>query len=425
MDTYALTSAEPGDDPSNSTFYWERAGTSSSFVSTFGPSLGFLGAVEPLNADLVRIAVAVRAVDASASRGVRWGFRNLRVEVPVGKPKRWRRQATALNSLLGLLTGDTWDVRFTKENFPEEAVRMAFPGTSQVVLLSGGADSGAGAMLSALSLRKGQQQSLVSHFSTGHISPIQQRLASEIAAAAPDTSQEHIRLNHQRRKHGPSGARYGRESSSRSRSLLFIALGLAAASIERVPLLIPENGFASINPPLGYDRRGSLSTKTTHPRFFNELRSLLGEVGGHAAFSNPYASTTKGEMFAQLRDAMGAQAAANYLSLTNSCSHSGMRSYGVYPTVQCGVCFGCVLRRASFHAAGLEDQSEYIDLKVHQGVPPAWLESHSVLGALRSFVDKPPDELALATMRLPTDYSIADAKDLCDRAIGELRGYLA
>lgn len=424
MDQFTLTSAAPGDDPSASTFYWERAATSTSFVSSFGPNLGYLGAVDLMNADLVRIAVAVRAVDASASRGVRWTFRDLSVKIPVSKPKRWRRHAEALNRLLGLLTGDTWDVRFSKEAFPEEAVRMAFPGTSQVVLLSGGADSGTGAMLSALGLPDGDQQTLLSHFSTGHISPIQRRLAIEIDKAAPGTTHDHIRINHQRRKRGPSGTPYGRESSSRSRSLLFIALGLAAASIERVPLLIPENGFASINPPLGYDRRGSLSTKTTHPRFFDDLQALLNEVGAHADFSNPFADKTKGEMYAQLRDAVGAKEAAAYLSLTNSCSHSGARSFGIYPTVQCGVCFGCVLRRASFQAAGLTDQSEYIDPSDHPRLP-AWLESKSVLGAVRSFVADPPDELALSTMRLPSSYSIAAAKDLCDRAVAELRGYLA
>lgn len=329
-----------------------------------------------------------------------------------------------MNRLLGLLTGDTWDVRFTSEALPTEPVRMTFPGSSQVVLLSGGADSGTGALSSALELADEQRQTLVSHFSTGHISPIQQKLASAISTAAPNSLHEHIRINHQRRTRSPSGARYGRESSSRSRSLLFIALGLSVASIERVPLLIPENGFASINPPLGYDRRGSLSTKTTHPRFFAELRAVLEEVGAHADFSNPFADCTKGEMFAQLSNKIGSQQASAFLSLTNSCSHSGARSFGFYPTIQCGVCFGCVLRRASFHAAGLTDHSEYLDPAAHPKLPE-WLASKSILSAVRSFVGNPPTELTLATMRLPTEYSLAAAKDLCDRAVVELKDYLA
>jgi hypothetical protein len=424
MDRFALSTAAPDDNPAGTTFYWECAGRSSSFVSTFGPSLGHFGPVEPLNADVVRIAVAVRAADSSSNRGSRWRFREISVSVPVSDPELWGAHGSMLNDLLGLLTGDTWEISFISERLPEESIRMVFPGTSRVVLLSGGADSGAGALLSALSLPDQGQQTLLSHFSTGHISPIQRLLAKEVEAAAPGSTHEHIQIHHLRSKFAPTGDSYGREPSSRSRSLLFIALGLAAASIEKVPLLIPENGFASINPPLGYDRRGSLSTKTTHPLFFKKLKDLLIAVGAYADFSNPYVHHTKGEMFKQVADALGTDEASRFLSSTNSCSHSGARSYGVYPTVQCGVCFGCILRRASFKAAGLTDRSAYIDPAADPRLPK-WLASKSVVGALKSFVRSPPTELTLATLRLPSEYSIADAKALCDRAIGELQGFLA
>jgi 7-cyano-7-deazaguanine synthase in queuosine biosynthesis len=424
MDGYRLTTRAPGDHASATTFYWERAGKSSSFISSFGPQLGHLGRVAALNADLVRIAVAVRATDASVGRGIRWRVRDLRVSVPVSDPAAWTARGQLMNELLGLLTGDMWRVTYRSESFPEESLKMNFPGTSRVVLLSGGADSGAGALLSALSMNDTQKQTLVSHYSTGHISPIQHALAQHIEAAAPATTLEHLQLNHVRLKRSPGGDLYGKESSSRSRSLLFIALGLAAASVEKVPLLIPENGFASINPPLGYDRRGSLSTKTTHPLFFNKLKALLVEVGAHADFSNPYALNTKGEMFVMVRGVLGKKAASEYLSATNSCGHSGARSYGIYPTVQCGVCFGCVLRKASFKAAGLVDGSKYVDPSQDPRIP-AWLESKSVLGALEAFIQTPPTQLTLATLRLPAEYGLDQAHDLCRRAVAELQGYLA
>ena len=56
-----------------------------------------------------------------------------------------------------------------------------------------------------------------------------------------------------------------------TRSFLFLAFGLAIASMEELPLWIPENGFASLNLPLTADQRGSLSTRTTHPLFLEQL----------------------------------------------------------------------------------------------------------------------------------------------------------
>jgi hypothetical protein len=64
------------------------------------------------------------------------------------------------------------------------------------------------------------------------------------------------------------------ETSTRTRSFLFLAFGLAIASIEGSSLWIPENGFASLNLPLTADQRGSLSTRTTHPLFLEQLVSL-------------------------------------------------------------------------------------------------------------------------------------------------------
>lgn len=411
-------------DTDHRTFYWTRPGKSPSFQSRFGPRLGILGPTDELNADLVRLAVAVRAADMSLGRGSRWRSREFELSVPVSDATKWQAAALDIQRMLGFLTGDTWKLKFEVESLPNESVRMQYPGASQVVLLSGGADSATGALLAARALAVGGDKlALVSHFSSEHLSPIQKSLAESIRAFAPNSLSEHVQLKHGRATRAPNGHLYGREMSSRSRSLLFIALGLAVASVDKVPLLVPENGFASINPPLGFDRRGSLSTKTTHPRFLSSLSEIMKGLGAHAQIENPFADLTKGEMFRLLADEVGNANAGVYLSATNSCAHSGARSFGVYPTVHCGVCFGCILRRASFKAASLRDDSTYLDPGNDQRKAD-YLGSKSVAAAVRAFVEGPPSELTFAAMRLPADYSIVAAKELTDRAVLELRSYV-
>ncbi|GLW30515.1 7-cyano-7-deazaguanine synthase [Actinoplanes regularis] len=92
-----------------------------------------------------------------------------------------------------------------------------------------------------------------------------------------------------------------------------------------------------------------------------ELSRIAAAAGAHAPISNPLAAMTKGEMFSRVSDLVGVNAAANFLSATHSCGHTGHRSLG-YPVLShCGVCFGCLLRRASFRASGLTDQTTYLN----------------------------------------------------------------
>lgn len=183
------------------------------------------------------------------------------------------------------------------------------------------------------------------------------------------------------------GTAYATEPSSRSRSLLFLALGLAVASVDSVPLWIPENGFASLNPPLGPERRGSLSTRTTHPAFLDGLSGVLAAVGAHGLIENPFADSTKGEMFRRAAELVGDAAAATLLSSTNSCAHTGQRAFGISRATACGVCFGCVVRRASFRAAGLPDATTYTEAGGNAKLQ-AWLDANSVEPAVRSFVSR-------------------------------------
>ncbi|MBF6271628.1 hypothetical protein [Nocardia farcinica] len=407
-------------------FLWNETATST-FQGPLKPSLSQLGQVQPLNSDFVRIALAVLAADRSVLRargGSEWNRRQFDLTVAVDHPDVWVGQAIRLAQVVGFLTGDTWSFTFDQAApLPTHTPASALENTSRVVLLSGGADSATGALMSRHNLSEGEGHILISQFSQHAIAGVQEALAAQIERLVPGRGQTHHRIQLTRKSERFDGTRFKDERSTRSRSILFLALGLAAASVTDTPLWIPENGFASLNPPLGPERRGSLSTKTTHPKFLNDLRQLLTDIGAHGDIVNPYERMTKGEMFRDLADTFGDDAASTYLSKTNSCSHADGRFAGISPGSSCGVCFGCLVRRASFHAAGLVDRTTYLsDDKT--GKSADYVKGKSIEVAMRDFVSAGVSNAMIMAMDLPDGYSARDAHALCVRGVAELAEFL-
>lgn len=260
-------------------------GRRSSFTGTLGPHLESFGPVARANIDFARIALGVFAADRSVRRragGSDWNARDLALTVELNDPGPWNANREELARVIGFLTGDHWSFNLTQAALNEVApLAVDDANYSRTVLLSGGADSAAGALLSACGLQPRQNQALVSHFSSKGISPFQKNLVAAINRLAPQQTSFHQQTYLSRGSKRLDGTHFRDESSSRSRSVLFLALGLAMAERAGTPLLMPENGFASLNPPLGPERRGALSTRTTHPRFLSDLQALLGAMGAH------------------------------------------------------------------------------------------------------------------------------------------------
>lgn len=418
---------EPKPSELGQNFYWTAEGPSS-FEGPYGPRLGKLGPVRPENIDFVRLALLVFAADRTTPRsggGSNWSQREFRLRVPVGKPEPWVAAKTDLERLLDFLTGDAWTMDFYRARPPKEPVAKQLPlvAPKRVVLLSGGADSAVGALVSRSQLSGNEGHLLLSHVGAKNLAPIQRGVAKAAQKLIPGPSQAHLQIGLRRSSAQIDGSPFTSEPSSRSRSLLFLSLGLAAASIDGVPLWIPENGFASLNPPLDPNRRGSLSTRTTHPAFLDGLAQILSSVGAHGEIHNPFTEMTKGEVFAKAAELGGGETAA-YLSATHSCGLTGQRAFGLPVTKQCGVCFGCVVRRASFKAAGLQDTTDYIDSNTSTRVKD-WLARNSVERSMQGFLRRGVRTRDLATMSLPASYPTAAAAELCRRACVELVNYFA
>jgi 7-cyano-7-deazaguanine synthase in queuosine biosynthesis len=351
--------------------------------------------------------------------GSNWSRREILLTVPVTDAAAWAAVREQWEGLLAFLSGDSWSLTFRNTRLPAEHVaEYAYPGAERVVLLSGGADSAIGALLSQHKLGD-RKQLLFSHVGATNIAPRQREVAERIAKLTGSNELPHRQVRFSRRAVQPDGSTLPDERSTRTRSLLFIALGLALACIEEVDLHIPENGFASLNVPLGADQRGSLSTRTTHPYFLGELGRLATAAGAHAPVSNPMSTMTKGEMFASVGELVGKKAATSFLSLTHSCGHTGHRSLG-YPVLShCGVCFGCLLRRASFKASKIKDQTKYLS-DAGDARLAAYLQDKSMRTSLHAFLSRGLRAPDLLTLNLPDTYSLSDAKSLIERGMREL-----
>ena len=270
-----------------------------------GPYLEHLGAVPLVDRDAVWLATAVFLADRTVDRPDSWE-RQLEIIVPSSNPEPWNAVGAEIEELLKFLTSDEWNVTFFQhESSTHKAIRSEGPAqavSDLVCLFSGGADSLCAAVKA---LAEGHNVTLVSHWDDKGQRGIQKLLLADLERLFGEIPHVSVNLGRKRKHH--EGASYQNEVSRRSRSLLFITLGLAVASARsKVPLWIGENGFVSLNPPLAPERRAAHSTRTTHPAFLRHLRKILRAVGAHTDFVPIYAGVTKGEMFMSVSDTIGA-----------------------------------------------------------------------------------------------------------------------
>jgi hypothetical protein len=240
--------------------------------------------------------------------------------------------------MLRFLTGDFWHLQFTSggTTAPVTTAPHAYD-VDCVSLLSGGVDSLIGSIDFT---HAGRRPLFVSQMAKGN-SETQVEYAKSLGAAA-----RHIQWNHNIR------VVHDAERSTRARSIVFFAFAAIGACVldtqsEPATIVVPENGFISLNIPLNAGRTGSLSTKTTHPVFMERLDAVWQALGIRARLVRPYAFKTKGELMAECQN----QALLGQLvGESTSCGR-----YGYYNYTHCGRCVPCLVRRAAFLKAGLSD----------------------------------------------------------------------
>ncbi|TCM12857.1 7-cyano-7-deazaguanine synthase in queuosine biosynthesis [Novosphingobium sp. PhB165] len=300
---------------------------------------GLLGRPSTAAWDFLAIALSAFAADrfvVRASSANSW-TRVIGLKVALVDPAPWHPLALRISTVLRFLTGDIWHVSFTDGGCPVPNVAPKQHDRHVVSLFSGGLDS----FLGALWLDTGRRKPfLVSQGSPKEIHP-QVTLAQELG------------LTHHRFE-GRVSERWRQpyEGSTRARSILFFGYGVVAATAANLrDLLVPENALIAINPPFTRRRMGSLSTRTTHPHLIAELNSIWADAGVDVTLQNPFFHLTKGEMLAS----------AHHTNLSRLASASYSCGKGKRVNGQCGRCVPCLIRRASFVFAGVQDDTNYLN----------------------------------------------------------------
>lgn len=302
--------------------------------------------------DLLSIALSVIAADTSVLRNQSpdgW-TREIDLHIAVSDPEFWTQKKSIIEKQLRFITTDIWRFTFAAGGMqPMPVSKPVMPMEDCISLLSGGLDSLVGAI--DLVSRDGKRPYLVSQVSKGDKEK-QAYFASKIGGGL-----SHLHLNHDANCPGIN------ERSQRARSFIFFAYAvLLATALKRyhdgevVTIYVCENGFISINPPLTAGRIGSLSTRTTHPVYLRLFQLLLDEAGIRARIENPYQFKTKGEMLANCADQAFLKANADFAT---SCGRFARNGYQ-----HCGRCVPCLIRRASFHAWGVQDKTKYVYKKL-------------------------------------------------------------
>lgn len=302
--------------------------------------------------------------------------REIEICFPVNNPQAWRLVQVNLQLILSFLTGDYWSISFAKADASffkgktrrrktsiQTYTKSDYSFTS---LFSGGLDSLMGVIDQLQQLPNACRGLLISHFDpTSPGANTDQINLSNFLGQQPsykgkfDWIQGCVSLA----TYDNNGNRLNKESSYRSRSILFI--GIATYLVESIPecktLLIPENGTISINYPLTPSRSSSLSTRTTHPFYLARLKELFKTIGLTTLFFNPYMLKTKGEMVA---DCANKEVLKGVYKQSVSCGKRGRKQHWDIKenTHHCGICMPCIYRRAALHVLSWDNQLYGIDL---------------------------------------------------------------
>ena len=293
--------------------------------------------------DFTTVALSVAASDKAVLRkdsSDGW-TRIIDLTIYLREPVVWEMKRTELEALLRFLTGDFWSLHFLPGGVkPPEANKFWKTDADCVCLLSGGVDSLGGAIdLTSV----GQKPLFVSQVVRGD------RANQEKFAAELDGHDRHCQWSGSIKHPGNS------ENSTRARSIVFFAFAILAASAisstkdHPVKIFVPENGFISLNIPLGPNRIGSLSTKTTHPVYIEGIQTLWDALGIRAKLKLPYKYKTKGELLMECADQ------AKLVKLVGNSTSCG--KYRRHNLTHCGTCLPCMVRRAAFLRAGLTDST--------------------------------------------------------------------
>ncbi|HBK86433.1 MAG TPA: hypothetical protein DDZ53_10425 [Firmicutes bacterium] len=335
--------------------------------SVLGKIMHILGAIPEAPAcDLLRAAIAVYSADLLISRRYStdgW-TRYINVYLPVTALAVWQDAEPVLTKLLSFLSGDLWQLFFRQASSAQKRQTRQIENPPEVVsLFSGGLDS----LIGTIDLLSGGKKvALVSHHGGGS-TPGFQNMLVECLRAEYDEQIVPFQFYVLPPQVSITASAQNNEDTTRTRSFLFFALGIAVADALGIdtPLYVAENGLISLNVPLTSARLGSCSTRTTHPHYIALYRELLEVLNLAHPINFDYRFKTKGEM---IRECRNQDMLRKALPLSMSCAHPDNRRHEhLPPGGHCGYCFPCIIRKAAVFESSMPDAEYDHDIF---GLPP-------------------------------------------------------
>lgn len=323
------------------------------------------GYISPEAQDLIDFATAIFHLDKICPRDEReqW-IRKIHLKIGLRNPDRFNEIADELKWALTILGGDNFSFEITRIPTTAPITRTTpkrirdWGRLTDVVLLSGGQDSFAGA---ATVLENHNSNPLLLRVNTrdkSNLKEITGRLSHASNRNLAFYSQTVGSLNDE------TQTSKKRETSQRLRSFYFLAIGSVLAQAHQVNRLhINENGIMAIHLPIDPARSSTFSTRTAYPFYLHLFQNITRKWLDHPIeIKNAFALFTKTEVIQECQR-LGL---SEGFEKTVSCAHSATVQQTVKrqaskeylmaneaTDLHCGYCFPCVLRRVSMWRAGL------------------------------------------------------------------------
>ena len=289
--------------------------------------------------DALTAMAAIDYADLVIGRPAYMWKRELHLSIPVYNLDRWNLPdvGEALRDALTFLTGDSWAISFRHRPGvpiakPQDSLPFE-PEVRRVIAYSNGLDSRA---VAGIEDHRNPKSLLRVRVGSGG------KQSKKKGQPRPFTRVPYrVRLDQRRR-----------ESSGRSRGFRYAMFGgIAAYLINSNEVVIPESGQGVFGPALTQTLQ-SYPDYRNHPRSTERISVFLKALFGHdIRYTYPRLFSTKGETLIEYFQCSDAS-----LTDTQSCWRDARWSSVGNKKRQCGVCSACLLRRMSFHSAGLAEE---------------------------------------------------------------------
>lgn len=309
-------------------------------------------------ADLVDLAVAIYEADRWAQRDSEYPC-VIQVRLPVRHLEIFQRAELHehLQQMMYWFTGDSWIFEFTALSQQRRLAELQRPLwkssnegiRAEVALWSGGLDALAG-LCNRIQQGVAERYLLFGAGGNQSIRGVQQTVFSQLQSRVR-ADLYLMQLHVYQCDTQNTGLRP--DPRLRGRGVVFMLLGCAYASLEgQRTLALYENGIGAINLPFRASEVGLDHARSVHPLSLHAVSRLVSFILGKPfTIHNPFIGWTKAEMCHVLRE-MGVVEVAWQ---TVSCDRPHRKD-----VPQCGRCSSCLLRRESFLAAGIPDQTKYL-----------------------------------------------------------------